>query len=334
MVSILITMIMILVISLVVLGFAQVARNTQRETLDSELSAQAYYAAESGVNFAAQYFDAHPTAQIDDTSNCTQAVIDLGGHYGTTNVLSATGGTQNVAYTCLNVDSTPPQLNTAPLTQDSNTVWDLKNTDDAAFTSLTFEWDQAPAAANPVGNCNQAAYRNYTAWNCPYGILRVDLVNASTITNAALESTNGSTTTSLFLVPLSSASGLGVSTANLNGKAAQIVDTTCTASDCELKLNLPGGSPEYYARLTMYYADSSSVTLSGTIAAGSANFIGGQAIVDSTGRDQDELRRVQARIPLTESTGAMPNYSLQSTTDVCKQLQDGPGAPELYTDPC
>ena len=41
-----------IVMSLIVLGFAQISRRNQRESLDRQLSTQAFYAAESGVNDA------------------------------------------------------------------------------------------------------------------------------------------------------------------------------------------------------------------------------------------------------------------------------------------
>jgi Tfp pilus assembly protein PilX len=51
-VSIVVTMIFLIVLSLIVVGFAQVARREQRESLDRQLSSQAFYAAESGINIA------------------------------------------------------------------------------------------------------------------------------------------------------------------------------------------------------------------------------------------------------------------------------------------
>ena len=49
-VSIVVTLIIMIVLTLIVTGFAQLARREQREALDRQLSAQASYAAESGIN--------------------------------------------------------------------------------------------------------------------------------------------------------------------------------------------------------------------------------------------------------------------------------------------
>ena len=53
MVAILVTMNLMIVISLIVLGFAQISRRNQRQSLDRQLSTQAFYAAETAVNDAA-----------------------------------------------------------------------------------------------------------------------------------------------------------------------------------------------------------------------------------------------------------------------------------------
>src|ERR1039458_10050844 len=50
--SIVIASVIILVLSLITVGFAQLMQREQRSALDRQLSSQAYYAAESGINDA------------------------------------------------------------------------------------------------------------------------------------------------------------------------------------------------------------------------------------------------------------------------------------------
>ena len=63
---------MIVIISLIVLGFAQLARRNQRQTLDSQLSTQTYYAAESGVNAALRIVRSPHTYEPGDKTTCNQ----------------------------------------------------------------------------------------------------------------------------------------------------------------------------------------------------------------------------------------------------------------------
>ena len=50
--AIVVALVLILVLSLLTIGFAELMRHEQRSALDKQLSSQAYYAAESGVNDA------------------------------------------------------------------------------------------------------------------------------------------------------------------------------------------------------------------------------------------------------------------------------------------
>ncbi len=362
-VSILVTMIMVIVISLIVLGFAEVTRRNSREALDNQLSSQAYYAAESGVNTAANWLSAHPTALVN-TTDCRSFIVDaangLGGTYSNnsntdaafpnaTNVLNATS---NIRYNCLMVNTTPDSLETKPLNQDTTKTWHIANADGAAFGTFTFDWDKQTGSPRPAG-CNETGYSlpAYDSWPCQYGILRVDLVPVSggSLNKANIETNSSSTVTTLYMIPSLTTGTSSPVTVNAPSPAtscagmpggvancpAQIVLVRCAASGCSLTLTLGGGSNEYYARLTMLYQDSDRVTLTATdagVPGVSSDFSGGQAVIDSTGQAQDELRRVQVRLPLALQTTDLPLYALQSTDEVCKQLNVGPSVP--YIDEC
>src|SRR5581483_12189470 len=77
MASFLIVMIMMVVITLIILGFSQVTRRNEREALDRELSSQAFYAAESGVNVTtskiAAYVKTNGYTTLPDKTTCPNA---------------------------------------------------------------------------------------------------------------------------------------------------------------------------------------------------------------------------------------------------------------------
>jgi Tfp pilus assembly protein PilX len=336
MASILVTMIMMIVITLIVLGFAQVTRQNQREALDDQLSTEAYYAAESGVNAAVKFLTTGSNSALSiDTvgqGQCqtfindqpTDEVPGLGG--GGVNVLNATTKTQ---YTCLMVDTTPSSLKVSPLTQASATVLHLKSSSGNPFKTLEFQWNEetnSPFSVPGLNKCyssgSTAILPAYGSWNCPFGILRLDLVNASTgdVSNATFESNQY--VSSFYMIPTYSADSPNLTV----NPPLQKAFVQCTSGgSCALTLNMPGNSAEYYARLSMIYQDSSDVTITATdTTSKSVNFTGGQALIDSTGQAQDELRRVQVRIPLVTAAGTPPLYGLQTTDSICKQLTDGP----------
>src|SRR5688572_1479839 len=103
MVAIMVTMILMIVISLIVLGFAQISRRNQRQTLDRQLSTQAFYAAETGINDAAELIKG-ASGVVPDKPDCASSG---GGFYTLTPTIDATN---NVEYTCLTVDPSPESL--------------------------------------------------------------------------------------------------------------------------------------------------------------------------------------------------------------------------------
>jgi Tfp pilus assembly protein PilX len=56
--SLVVASVLIVVLSLMTVGFAQLMRSNQTSALNKQLSDQAYYAAESGINDAAQAYNA------------------------------------------------------------------------------------------------------------------------------------------------------------------------------------------------------------------------------------------------------------------------------------
>ena len=320
MVSILVTMIMMIVITLIIVGISQVTRSNRREQLDQQLSTQAYYAAESGLNQAVDFFAAHPTAKLNTNGNCSQFITNaspsgLQQVLGVGNVLNS--GT-SVSYTCLMVNSIPATLQKAPLTQDSNAVWHAQESTGTAFTELRLQW--APNENTQfTGSNNTCAATNFTAyanWKCAFGILRVDLVStAGTVSGSTLQSA----AKTLYLVPTFTISGV-TTPQTITASTGQVINVKCTASLCDVRLTPSISSSDYYTRLTMIYQDSDTVTMSGSTASGAAKFSGGQAVIDVTGKAQDQLRRIQARIPLNLNVNPIPYFALQSTDDLCKLL--------------
>src|SRR6185437_13103234 len=100
MASILITMITMIVVSLIVLGFATISRREQGNTLDQQLSTQAFYAAETGVEDARNVImnDVKTAQPVLPKTDCT---TNTGGATYPTGAQTVLDATHNVSYTCL-----------------------------------------------------------------------------------------------------------------------------------------------------------------------------------------------------------------------------------------
>ena len=165
-----------------------------------------------------------------------------------------------------------------------------------------------PASTNNVFSAS-------ASWGCGYGILRFDLVPVNTPFNI---NDLSNTTMTTFAVPIST--GALTSVGYAAGSGNDVLGVRCNNTECNLTVNLPGSSPSYYLRVSSLYKNV-SLEISGTNASGAVSLTGAQALVDATGKAQDVLRRIQVRIPLTDtSKNKLPDFAIQSTESICKRF--------------
>jgi Tfp pilus assembly protein PilX len=334
--SILITMIMMIVITLIVLGFAQIARHEQRETLDAQLSSQAFYAAESGINDALAIYNANPGASKSTCSN---------GNAPWNTLSTQLSAQTNVSVTCLTFNPTPSNLIYTSVNTSQAQVANVQASS-GALNQIIVSWqDSAPPTMPNYTKCLSAGppaqFPPLSGWpsGCTAGVLRLDLVPANTLNSDVV----------LFLYPTAVSANPPLNstpTTVSSGLSGSVVPAACNHSspaagsssilypyDCNVVLNvsgLPTSSVGYYVRFLPIYADA-SVALSAVNAtnptqnpisdANALPLTNGQLAADATGKAQDVLRRVEERIPAAQLVfPAAPNDALQSTNSICKEF--------------
>lgn len=336
MASILVTMVLMVVMSLIVLGFAQVSRRNQRSALDSQLSQQAYYAAETGINDYAKiiknYLATNPSNP--DLSQLTKSTCPkpASGLYSTvgTNLLNGTTGVQ---YTCVLVTANPTSLNYGSVNASAHVIPINATT---AINNLTLTWQSLTSSATPADNCPAASsvgqFPTAASWTCGLGILRVDVV--PTTGSISLNGLQASTMTA-FLVPTKpTATGPGTvsysgSGNNQYGSAANqgaVVPAKCSnASGCSVTINNLGGT-NYYLRVSSIYQNSAIQVAGFNLSNPSAplSLVGAQVLIDATGKDQDILRRIQVRIPINAASSNTFDSAIISSQSLCKQFETAP----------
>jgi len=329
MVSILITMILLIVISLIVLGFAQISRRNQRQTLDRQLSSQAFYAAESGVNDVRNLINQAIAsgASIPAKPDCTNGSGPTATFYsGLTPTLDASG----VSYTCVMVDPAPTSLAYSDI-GTTGTVVPLTSASGNPLTSVKLTWQSKTGSATPTTGCPTTATNKFsatTSWTCGYGVLRFDLVPISNSMNAT--SLQDSTFTSFLVpVPSSATASVGFPGAPASRNGNNLIATHCTNTGCSM--NITGlSNNRYYLRVLSLYKDV-SMQITATDTAGAAALQGTQAVIDATGKAQDVLRRIQVRLPLgASSTNLLSDYALQTTDAICKRFAATDGYFQSY----
>lgn len=314
MVSIMVTMILMIVISLIVLGFAQISRRNQRQSLDRQLSTQAFYAAESGVNDALDKINTSGVFPIPAKKTCT----DTGnGFYSSLN--KDVDAAHGVSYSCLTVNPSPKQLSYTNV-DTTGTVIPLISGDGSNFSTLKMEFKSTTGSTTPATGCKTSVNSQFTpttSWTCGYGVIRIDLVPATgALTAASLQAA----THTIFAVPFSSGGTATYDYANGADKY-KVFGLTCSNTSCVL--NIQGlNTNQYYMRVSSIY-QASALTITGTnVSGGAATFNGAQIVVDATGKAQDVLRRIQVHAPANGdgSKNQLPNNALQSNDSICKRF--------------
>ncbi|MEI7632498.1 MAG: hypothetical protein WCJ60_04220 [bacterium] len=332
-VAIIVASIIMVILSLVTLGFARIMQREQRQALDRTLSTQAFYAAESAINEVESSIKAG-TLTADKTT-CAA---------GTTPYTGNVDAARNVSYSCLLIDQSPQSLEYSQLsTTDFKTI-PIKSESGAQISIITLAWDDPtlpdsdavgkPATTPVFNDCTAADPTLPVSWpttpKSP-GMVQVDLIPVgATLSRAGLIND----TIHLYLYPCKTASGVSAinwtdhSAATSKGK---IVPVACSAipaagssRDCSLSINLTSiPTAAYYMRVRSIYKTSGLTIRAFDSTLNQLPLVGAQVLVDSTGKVADVLRRVQVRLPSYLSY-AVPDYVIHTTDSICKQISVTP----------
>ncbi len=317
--SLIITLVLMIVISLIVLGFAQIARREQRNSLDRQLSTQAFYAAESGVDDVKAVLKTVAPTSIPVKTSCQDSTpADI-----FTGKLSYTvDATHGVSYPCILVTSRVAQLVKQPQNVDTDWVMPItpvkSDGTPSNLKTLTVSW--TPQSSGALNGCsvNNPVVGAWATSPCDYSLLRFEIVP---VTNLDRDSLTKNDMVSFFY-PSSAGTGKIAYT-----KGASEGNASCTATACIMNVDFssaPAGS--YYMRIHTLYAGT-NITVTGVDSSGATvDFSGAQVQIDATGKAQDVLRRIRVSYSLTAGTD-YPQDALQTTKSICKRFTVVPGQP-------
>jgi len=147
-------------------------------------------------------------------------------------------------------------------------------------------------------------------------LLRIDIVPLVNPNRASLIND----TVTVFGVPGSGGGSVNASAASgLAGQGA-IVRGNCGSSGCSVTVQ-GLGEQAYGVRLRGIYEDARVTVTAVDSSNNPVEISGAQVMIDSTGKANDVLRRVQVRLPLASSAGSIPDFAIQTTDTLCKRLQ-------------
>lgn len=318
-----------LILTLIVLSFGRLVRREQRQALDRQLNTQAFYAAESGVNDALNALDSGTLGAYND--NCD----------GPGSFMDEAGLNQNVdnsiAYSCLLVDDSPPQLEYEPVSTQGSTVVPLRPAT-GVITRLEISWDDADGGTTLSGCPAVGQFPQNWSNSCNIGMLRLELVQFNggqdrleLIRDRGIVFLSPSTTG--FTASRSLGGATGINADNQGMPATTPIRADCRGLGpgprrCSFVITGLTMSQGYLRMLSLYRPVG--VTIRAFNGAGSGSQVdleGAQAEIDVTGRANDILRRIKVTAAIPDSNGIpLPDYALQTTRTQCKRFSLSPTA--------
>lgn len=335
--SIFISMIMMIVITLLVLGFVQFANKEASQVLNRQLSTAAFYVAESGVNEVEAVYQQNYlqhgfnsiSGGVFNKSSCTSTTSTSS--YIQTYI--QTLNSSKVAIPCLLVSIETNHLRYSDLARGSSWITPINGINGTSnIRYLTIGWQNPsmtlPPATYCFGSATTAPQYNlgpqiYPS-NCDAGVIKVDLVPGNSL---------GTEYTYYFYPqPLGGKSpSLPIPYSRYKEGIPLPGDCTPNASLSEYcNVTLSGlNYPNYYIRIKSFYlpanieicAENSNPSSDGYC---TIPFQGDQIVVDSTGKVSNVLQRIRVNLAPdyngVNGSGIVPNSALNITQGICKQF--------------
>ncbi len=340
--AILVSVFIMLVLTLVVLAFSQITRREQRQGLDRQLVTQAFVAAESGISQATEFIRTNkasdPGGVLLERKNCNTDPPDKLKSVNAKLDGSLPGSSSVFKYSCVLFDRHPLELQYSNINTENGEILSLK-TESGDLSNLTITWKAAGGGGSNYSGCPSIAdvgnfpkQGDYPG-NCDAGMIRVLLMPFSSGADLNREKlTNASYT--VYLRPVKAGSDPIVFTRHDGGPdgQGQVLAAKCdspagnpAAGQCTATIQGLGvvAGQGLFMHIRSIYKDS-LVTISGTNGGGTpVRFTEAQAVIDSTGKANDVLKRLQVRIPLVEHYD-LPAFVVETINGICKQLDVHP----------
>jgi hypothetical protein len=334
-----VTLMVMIIFGILILSFSQISNRQGVNALNRVLSAQALYAAQSGIN--------HTYSIIKYDENIGQAVPQQTTGCNNPNYTGATVGGYSGApsYTCILVNTQLKTLTySCPAFCPNNSVIAKvesvqTETQSTPLSKLALSWTDASRNASSCPSSQNSTVYYFppsASWgNCPE-VLRIDLVpfNSGSTT---LSEINSSVKT-FWLYPRNNTVYPDL---DYNQIAfGHSYPANCSGSTCSINITSLT-DPAYYVRVQYFYFNSaSSITFQFNAYDTNNNqlqFSYSQIQIDSTGVSSNGsvLKRLSAFInPFSTVTSIIPpNYALQATSSICKALIVDHSTNKLYEIP-
>ncbi len=207
---------------------------------------------------------------------------------------------------------------------------------------MDFGWEQKGSVQNfdgcpDVGNAELPQKWEDRFPGCDAGMLRVEIIDPNRLNRDSLV-TNDFVAFIMPTKPSSTTSALSINDGDKNKKGVfgyGRCNPGASGTKCHITIGGIGlvGSSRLYLRVKSLYGIDSNLTITGkkdSRGHAPVNFLNAQMIIDSTGKANDILKRIQVRVPLLPKYD-LPEYAINSTDGICKKVNV---YPDYYQNSC
>lgn len=329
--SIVVALILLLVLSLLTVGFAELARHEQSNALSKQLSNQAYYAAETGVNDASKDIETgNITTSNTSTTQCMTApnAKNAGTQQLPPAALSANSNidaTNGVDYTCLLVDLQPPLL---AKTLGKFEAWNTTFSTTSDLEKFTISWGSTDSNRTNFTTGASTEFASESQWTTdhrppvlrvsftPLDDLSADGIAANMFSIYLYPSDHGSNTVS-YSTDRADKGAIVPGQCNVHPNATY----PCSVTIKDIQHLVPNET--YLLQIVDYY-DTANIVVGKAVDTTNkeVHFVDSQAVIDVTGRAKNVLKRIQVRKPLSGNQMDLPDI-LQAQS-LCKRFDTYP----------
>jgi hypothetical protein len=333
--ALVIAIVLVLLLSLMTIGFAELMRKETRSATDKHLSDQAYYAAETGINDAAKAINLGYTKVKPDCGPLTGSTDPVEAPLTSNKV----GNDPNITYSCLLINPYPTTAeygNIGTVPKYVNMVGVDPSNPEAVklIRDLVISWNDSGGSHDYVESGGHE-FDTTNGWGTKTGVLRVGVTPLDSghvdrnylIQNTytaffypnksnTLSSPPNNYSTDVFDTRTGRNSGAII---NGNCNTGNRTNSDKGPRDCSVMITNVGHS-SLLLSLRSIYRNSDVTFFAYGYDGAQLGIRNAQTVVDSTGKAQDVLRRVQVRIP-TKNTYDVASDSLEVGSNICKQLE-------------
>lgn len=323
--SIVIVSVLIVLLSLITVGFSVLMNRSVNNALNSQQGAAANYAAQSGINDVVNAIKTDANGPTDPLLNQTTCDSTYGGRI--TNNLSSDSST---SISCVLVNNQPQQLVYSPVDPFTSEFISLTG---YKVSGIMFSWSSADGKNGYSPSATQLPDQQNWSY---IPMLRVQIYQPQN----GVQANNSNTSSTFFLMPNSGVAGGALTNTTYATSNGKIIAVNCKSTkpysnkfqydasyQCNATINGLANKP-YYLRITPLYDQAALKVQALDNVPKPIAFNATQTVIDVTAKSGNAIKRLQERVDIdtnsedisNSASATMPESALRTANSLCKRM--------------